>query len=461
LDDANPGQEDEDGDGLGDACDDCPGDPDNDIDGDGVCAGQCGAVETQAGFSAIQEQVLVQDGASMVYLANHTQDPGLGLSWTAPGYVPDESWTAGTYGIGYEVGTGAQGLIQTSVPLGTVSVYTRVEFEITGDPAELVDVHLGADYDDGFVAWINGLQVYRSPEMPVGVPQWNTEPSSHESGNGTEPDYGLLIDITDSAKMVLHSGTNVLAIGVWNHIPFTPPSDDLVLVPRLSINRVPTMTYLANTDDPDLALGWVEESFDDSGWEAGIYGVGFEAAPLGQPSADDLIETEVQDFSISIYTRAGIEIEDVQRVDEVFLAADYDDGFVAWINGTEIFRSPQMPEGALAWNTEPNSHESSNGVVPDLGPPLSVSAFAIPALHDGTNVLAIAVWNENPVSTDLVLVPSLAISSESADNCPTNFNPNQADQDDDGVGDLCDNCPADFNPAQTDLDGDGVGNACD
>ncbi len=90
-----------------------------------------------------------------------------------------------------------------------------------------------------------------------------------------------------------------------------------------------------------------------------------------------------------------------------------------------------------------------------------MSAFAIPALHDGTNVLAIAVWNENPVSTDLVLVPSLAISSESADNCPTNFNPNQADQDDDGVGDLCDNCPADFNPAQTDLNGDGVGNACE
>ncbi len=176
--------------------------------------------------------------------------------------------------------------------------------------------------------------------------------------------------------------------------------------------------------------------------------------------ADGLIETEVEEFSLSIYTRAGIEIEDVQRLDEVFLGADYDDGFVAWINGAEIFRSPQMPDGALAWNTEASLHESSNGDVPDLEPPTNVSFLAKSALHDGTNVLAIAVWNTSPSSFDLVLVPSLATSSASVDNCPTDFNPGQQDTDDDGVGDLCDNCPADFNPAQTDLDGDGVGNAC-
>jgi hypothetical protein len=33
----NPGQEDADGDGIGDDCDACPNDPDNDADGDGVC----------------------------------------------------------------------------------------------------------------------------------------------------------------------------------------------------------------------------------------------------------------------------------------------------------------------------------------------------------------------------------------------------------------------------------------
>ena len=47
------------------------------------------------------------------------------------------------------------------------------------------------------------------------------------------------------------------------------------------------------------------------------------------------------------------------------------------------------------------------------------------------------------------------------DNCPINPNPNQEDEDEDGIGDVCDNCPHDANPDQEDEDGDGIGDACD
>jgi hypothetical protein len=47
------------------------------------------------------------------------------------------------------------------------------------------------------------------------------------------------------------------------------------------------------------------------------------------------------------------------------------------------------------------------------------------------------------------------------DNCPAVNNPDQADDDLDGIGDACDNCPTNANPDQTDTDGDGLGNSCD
>ena len=73
---------------------------------------------------------------------------------------------------------------------------------------------------------------------------------------------------------------------------------------------------------------------------------------------------------------------------------------------------------------------------------------------------------EGDIDGDLVL--------DGQDNCPNNPNSDQADNDGDGVGDVCDgdvdgdnvinnadNCPIVANADQTDTDGDGVGDACD
>ena len=47
------------------------------------------------------------------------------------------------------------------------------------------------------------------------------------------------------------------------------------------------------------------------------------------------------------------------------------------------------------------------------------------------------------------------------DNCRLVSNPDQKDEENDRVGDVCDNCKFARNPAQDDADGDGTGDACD
>ncbi len=405
---ANADQADEDDDDLGDLCDPCPTDPD--LDSDGICNDERILVEgSDVGetvlveYGASEDTMLVEFGSIMRYLANGT-DPGISLSWIQPGF-DDSGWTTAIYGVGYEAVTGAEYLIPTTVPVGTRSVYTRALFTIE-NLAQVTELYLGADYDDGIVAWINGTEVYRSDEMPGGTPTWDSNPTSHESSNGLVPNYDPQRNISIPGLGALVEGVNVLAIAVYNNLPATPPSSDLVLVPRLSMNKVPTIKYLANDGATGIGLDWIQESFDDGTWSDGLYGVGYEDGS----GAEELILSEVPVGTYSIYTRARFNIDDVNSVFDMYLGFDYDDGVVAWINGHQVYCSPEMPTCTPAWNTDPTLHESSNGSEPDYEPLHDISS-AISHLHTGENVFAVGVWNGGaPNSSDLVLVARLSIN---------------------------------------------------
>ena len=195
------------------------------------------------------------------------------------------------------------------------------------------------------------------------------------------------------------------------------------------------MDYLANSSDPLIALDWVDETYVlGPDWLPGTYGVGYEKSP---PGAEQLISTQVPDNQLSVYTRASFDLVDVFTALRILVAADYDDGYVVWVNGTEVFRSAEMPVGDPDWDTPATAHESSNLADPDYGPLNDVTALAQSVLHNGTNVLAVGVWNTDANSSDLVVVPRFSIQT-SIDNCPDDFNPGQEDTDGDGIGDACD-----------------------
>jgi len=151
---------------------------------------------------------------------------------------------------------------------------------------------------------------------------------------------------------------------------------------------------------------WTGLGFDDSGWSNGKmsigYGDGDDSTLLGGPIT-------------SYYARSTFQISQYQDIVRAILDIDYDDGFVAYLNGTEIARA------GLA-GTPPNfdelsaDHESQlyqGGALTNIEIDMSVLANV---LINGTNVLAIEVHNSDPNSSDLSCWPFLTFGFGSAQN---------------------------------------------
>ncbi len=197
--------------------------------------------------------VLIERGTSMRYLAN-SSDPGLGSTWTNPAF-DDSGWTDGVYGIGYENNPpGALGLIDTTVPNTTRSIYTRLTVNVL-NVGQVTNVFVGADYDDAYAVWINGTEVFRSAGLPGGALDWNSPGGDHESSNNGVEHYEFT-DVTGTALGLLVNGVNDVAIAVYNA---GAGSSDLVLVPNLTLNKtvmVDRGPYLQQGTSDTITVRW-------------------------------------------------------------------------------------------------------------------------------------------------------------------------------------------------------------
>lgn len=140
-----------------------------------------------------------------------------------------------------------------------------------------------------------------------------------------------------------------------------------------------------------LPADWNLISFDASSWLQGMGGFGF-------GDGDD--STVIPNGNISVYTIIKFMVPDVSKILSAQLHMDYDDGFVAYLNGTEIARS-NLTGTPPAWNELAFSHEAKmySGGVPETFAIDSALLFSV--LTNDTNVLAIEVHNVSAGNGDL------------------------------------------------------------
>ena len=144
----------------------------------------------------------------------------------------------------------------------------------------------------------------------------------------------------------------------------------------------------------ELVADWNTLSFDDNLWDQGQGGFGYSDGDDGT-----VIST-----TISVYLRNIFYITDLSKLSRAVLSADYDDGFVAYLNGHEIGRSYNLPEpGTFVGFDEGTSydHEATlyNGGIPESFLVDSIALDTI--LNNGDNVLAVQVHNVGINSSDM------------------------------------------------------------
>ncbi|MCA9237349.1 MAG: lamin tail domain-containing protein [Planctomycetales bacterium] len=109
------------------------------------------------------------------------------------------------------------------------SVYQRIDFDVA-DPAALGSLTLDMQYDDGFVAYLNGVRV-ASAAAPA-LPNYQSHATENRDDNlAVQPQKFNLTPYLNS----LVAGTNVLAIHALN---ITDVSSDLLSVPRLTATEL-------------------------------------------------------------------------------------------------------------------------------------------------------------------------------------------------------------------------------
>jgi len=237
-------------------------------------------------------------------------------------------------------------------------------------------------------------------------------------------------DIEQLAKCF--TGWTIRKVHATQKLPFpasarTPPTDDSITVATETtvLDLGGAWRYFKGTTEPSPGTGgsattlWTTIGFDDSDpllWLAGTTGIGYadgDDATVLTDMQQNLSATPPVPGYASVYLRHEFTL-DPSSFEALRLAVDYDDGFIAYLNGTEIARSNTMGGTGTppAYDSLANfSREAGTDEIFDLGP--HAALFNTPP---AINILAIQVHNTNLTSSDLSMRPRILSQTFTAES---------------------------------------------
>jgi hypothetical protein len=210
------------------------------------------------------------------------------------------------------------------------------------------------------------------------------------------------LDLTDALVILdwlFHQEATVWSVG--RRGPDATMSDDLACEAHDPPPTESTEVVLIDLGAPWSYRGdatappetWKDLAFDDSSWSQG-------PTPIGYGDKVHATVVDMQNKYITLYTRAAFDIADPAKVEDLVLQIDYDDAFVAYIDGIEVARRGLGAAGFI-----PDTNQLAD-VTHEAGTAETIR-LCFSMLVPGRNVLAIEMHQSTLSSTDLDLVPVL------------------------------------------------------
>jgi len=234
--------------------------------------------------------------------------PGSGPAWWSESF-DDSRWQSGKLPMGYSLGS-----IATDLGSGLRSIspsfYVRKDFEVsTSEAASSAPMVLRINYNDGFIAWINGVEVARGNMGAAKAHIYHDQLSHRGSTLGTNSE-SITLPI---ASELLIRGKNVIAVQVNNYTLTSNMRLEMSLRidepsgadPQL-FSSGGSVTYLPGLREPSSGLVDPVTSPDDPSDWIELYNNGEESVDLGGWSlSDELLEPLKWSFPVGTTIPAG------------------------------------------------------------------------------------------------------------------------------------------------------------